>query len=122
MEENLKKKVDETWKEQAKTESETVTASEEPIKIPEADFKFFATTLGMQAWIALGIIPNPMTKKAEENFNQAKFIIDTLDMLKEKTKGNLDKEESGLLEDMLYELRLAYVQKTTEKDQKEVKP
>jgi hypothetical protein len=122
VEENLKKKVDETWKEQAKTESETVTASEEPIKIPEGDFKFFATTLGMQAWIALGIIPNPMTKKAEENFNQAKFIIDTLDMLKEKTKGNLDKEETGLVDDMLYELRLAYVQKTTEKGQKEVKP
>lgn len=103
------KKIDETWKEKAKAEP----AAEEEVspQAPEADFKFFLTTLGMQAWISLGVLPNPMTQKPEENLNQAKFIVDTLDLLKTKTKGNLDKEEAELLEQLLYELRMAYVAK-----------
>lgn len=103
------KKIDETWKEKAKTE---LDAEEQAApRAPEDDFKFFLTTLGMQAWISLGGLPNPMTQKSEENLNQAKFIIDTLDLLKTKTKGNLDKEETELLEQLLYELRMAYVAK-----------
>jgi hypothetical protein len=113
MEENLeKKKVDESWKEKAKSEVPQNPDPEEKQDLPEADFKFFLTTLGMQAWIALGMIPNPVTEKTEENFNQAKFIIDTLEVLEKKTKGNLDKEETELLEHLLYDLRLAYVDKT----------
>jgi hypothetical protein len=54
---------------------------------------------------------NPMTDKKEEDLPQAKFIIDTLGMLQEKTKGNLTPEESKLLENMLYELRTQYVAK-----------
>ncbi len=106
------KKVDESWKEKAKNELPPDAAPSEPAGFPEADFKFFLTTLGMQAWIALGMIPNPVTEKQEENFNQAKFIIDTLEVLEKKTKGNLDKEEAELLEHLLYDLRLAYVEKT----------
>ncbi|MFH1692360.1 MAG: DUF1844 domain-containing protein [Candidatus Omnitrophota bacterium] len=108
MEENVKKKIDESWKE--KKASEAVTDKEHSSqKMPEADFKFFLTTLGMQAWIALGKIPNPMTQQIEENKNQAKFIIDTLDVLEKKTKGNLTKEESEILENLLYDLRLNYI-------------
>lgn len=77
----------------------------------EPDFSFFVTTLSIQASIALGTMPNPATKKEEENLNQAKLIIDTLTMLKEKTKGNLGKEEEELLENLLYELRMVYVSK-----------
>jgi len=81
--------------------------------MPAVDFKFLLTTFGMQAWMALGAIPNPMTEKTEENLPQAKFMIDSLEVLDKKTKGNLDKDEAELIENMLYELRLAYVNKTT---------
>lgn len=108
MEENIKKKIDESWKEKKVTEAKIEKTHEEQ-KMPEADFKFFLTTLGMQAWIALGKIPNPMTQQIEENKNQAKFIIDTLDVLEKKTKGNLSKEEGELLENLLYDLRLNYI-------------
>ncbi len=109
---NLKKKIDETWKEKAKSEANDLPP-ETPSDRQEPDFKFFLTTLGMQAWIALGVLPNPMTEKTEQNLNQAKYIIDCLEMLSAKTRGNLDKEENELLENLLYELHLGYVHKTT---------
>jgi len=80
-------------------------------KQPPPDFKFFVTTLAMQASIALGHMPNPVTDKVEEDLIQAKFLIDTLGMLQEKTKNNLAQEEITLLENLLYELRVAYLEK-----------
>lgn len=79
---------------------------------PEPDFNFFITTLGLQAAIFLGEVANPVTNKKEEDLTQAKFIIDTLDMLKEKTKSNLTPEEEKLLDNLLYGLRTQYVAKT----------
>lgn len=75
------------------------------------DFNFFITTLSLQASIALGQAPNPVTNKTEMDLTQAKFLIDTLGMLQEKTKGNLTKDESQLLENLLYELRTVYLNK-----------
>jgi len=79
---------------------------------PIADFKFFISTLSLQASIFLGQIPNPVTQKSEEDLPQAKFIIDTLGMLQGKTKGNLDAQEVELLETLLYELRTVYLTKS----------
>ncbi|MCM8766079.1 MAG: DUF1844 domain-containing protein [Candidatus Omnitrophica bacterium] len=76
-----------------------------------ADFKFFLTSLGMQALASLGEIENPLTGKKEENLNQAKFFIDLLGIIKEKTKNNLDKEEESLLDNLLYQLRTLYIKK-----------
>lgn len=82
--------------------------------IPESpDFNFFITTLALQIAICLGIIENPATHKKGENLQQAKFIIDTLDMLKQKTKGNLTKEESDKLENLLGEFKTHYNSKTS---------
>ena len=78
---------------------------------PIADFKFFVTTLAWQVSIALGHMANPATEKVEEDLTQAKFLIDTLGMLQEKTKNNLTKEEAALLGNLLYELRVAYLAK-----------
>lgn len=77
------------------------------------DFKFFITTLALQAAISLGQIENPSTNKKEENFPQAKFIVDTLDMLREKTKGNLTKEETESLDNIVAELKTQYTSLTT---------
>jgi hypothetical protein len=57
----------------------------------------------------LGKIKNPMTDKVERDLAGAQGTIDLLDMLKEKTKGNLSPEEDGFLTNMLKELKLNYV-------------
>jgi hypothetical protein len=106
--EEPKKNIDETWKEKAKEEKESVKNQKDFLP-PEPDFNFFISTLSLQASIFLGLIPNPGTDKKEENFPQAKFIIDTIAMLKDKTKGNLSTEEDSLLENVLYELRMQYI-------------
>jgi hypothetical protein len=108
--EEIKKKVDETWKQNVEKEKSEPKAQGEFIP-PEPDFKFFITTLTLQASIALGHMANPATGKTEKDPTQAKFIIDTLAMLQEKTKGNLTQEETALMENLLYELRVAYLAK-----------
>lgn len=106
-----KKNIDETWKEAVEKEKKAA-GKEDKFIPPEPDFNFFITTLSLQAAIALGEVENPVTKKKEEDFTQAKFLIDTLGMLKDKTKGNLTAEEGNLLENVLYELRMQYIAKT----------
>ena len=102
------KNIDESWKEAVEKEK-TALKKEGKFVPPEPDFNFFITTLALQASIFLGATPNPATNQVEKDLNQAKFIIDTLGMLKEKTKGNLSQEENNLLENLLYELRMQYV-------------
>jgi len=105
------KNIDEKYKEKVEQEKEAAKVSGES-DIPEPDFSFFITSLGLQASIALGNIPNPLTNRKEENIKQARFLIDTLAVLKEKTKGNLSSEEESLLDNLLYELRMQYINKT----------
>ena len=112
----IKKKVDESWKQNVEKEKLEPKTPGEFVPV-EPDFKFFITTLTLQASIALGHMANPATGKTEADPTQAKFLIDTLGMLQEKTKGNLTQEETDLLENLLYELRVAYLAK----DQKEPK-
>ncbi len=105
------KNIDESWKETV--DKEKINLEKEGKTLPPApDFSFFVTTLSIQASIDLGAIPNPATNKKEENLVQAKFLIDTLGMLQEKTKGNLTQEESAFMENVLYELRIQYIEKT----------
>ena len=109
MQENIKKS-DEAWKEGVEKEKEELKQQGE-FSPPEPDFTFFVTTLSIQASIALGVMANPVTNKNEENIPQAKFLIDTMAMLQEKTKNNLTPEETSLLETVLYELRMHYISK-----------
>lgn len=114
MNQEEKKKVDESYKEKVDKDKEKQEQAQESPAAPEASFSFFITTLAMQATVALGDTVNPQNNKKEENPAQAKFLIDILGALNEKTKNNLTKEENDLLEGMLYELRMRYVQKTGE--------
>jgi len=104
------KKVDQNWKENVEKEKPE-HRTEQGFVPPEADFEFFITTLALQVSIALGHLENPATGKIQKEPAQAKFIIDTLAMLREKTKGNLTRKETDLLENLLYELRIAYLAK-----------
>lgn len=58
----------------------------------------------------LGQMPNPQTGKPEKNLEMARMFIDQLEMIQEKTRGNLSDEESGILANSLTNLRLAFVQ------------
>ncbi len=80
-------------------------------EVPQTEFTFFLSSLSMQAMIALGDMPHPATNQPHEDLEQAKYLIDMVGMLQEKTKGNLTGEESTLLENLLYELRMRYVAK-----------
>jgi len=82
----------------------------EALKNAAKDFSIFVTSLSMQALIAMGEVPNPIDNKKEQNLEHAQYVIDTLDMLTEKTKGNLKPDEEKILEDVLYHLRMRYLE------------
>ena len=75
-----------------------------------AHFVNYISSLTYQGMVFLGEIPNPMTNVQEKNLEQAKFVIDTLLILREKTKGNLSKQESDLLNSSIYELQMRYLE------------
>lgn len=105
--EQTQKKVDENWKSQI--EKEKANASSQQETYHEPSFKIFLSSLSMQAMIAAGKLENPLTKKIEKNLEQARYLIDTIGILKEKTKGNLTKEEENLLDESLFSLRMMYI-------------
>lgn len=112
MEEQNQKKVDESWKEAVTKEKKEELHQPDAAQVPEVDFMNFITSLSLQSLISLGEIESPFTEKKEVNIKQARFLIDTLDMIKQKTEGNLTEEESKVLDAMLYELKMKYVEKS----------
>ncbi len=79
---------------------------------PEVTLATFIFSLSSSALVHLGEIPEPDTKLSSVDLPMAKQIIDTLGMLMEKTKGNLDQDEDRLLKAVLYDLRMRYIQKS----------
>jgi len=79
-------------------------------ELPKPDFAMFCYTLGTQAMVALGIAPNPVTEKTETDLVAAKYSIDLLEMLREKTDGNRTDEETKVLMGLLFDLRMRYVE------------
>ena len=79
------------------------------IPLPEANFMTLVISFAFPTQIALGLIPDPMTQQMMKELTQAKYHIDLLSVLREKTKGNLTKEEDQAFEQILFDLRMAYV-------------
>lgn len=77
----------------------------------EADFSCLVMSLAGSAACGLGITPNPETGRPEQNLELAKFNIDLLICLQEKTKGNLTDPEQKLLDRLLGDLRLQFIQR-----------
>ena len=78
--------------------------------MPEINFSTFVISLSTQALMHLGEIGNPISGKAETDVPVAKQMIDILAMLKDKTRGNLDPNEDRLMQDILFDLRMKYVE------------
>lgn len=76
----------------------------------EANISTLALSIGSSAAMALGLAPNPTNGKMEKNLEIAKFNIDMLVVLKDKTKSNLTKEEENLLHRMIVDLQMKFVQ------------
>jgi hypothetical protein len=98
-------------------ESESPSQTEAPQEpLPEINFSTFMISLSTQALMHLGEIANPLSGKSEIDVPVAKQMIDILGMLQEKTHGNLDAGEARLIEDVLFDLRMKYVEAVKKKD------
>ncbi len=112
MNDSDKIKVDQKWKEQVEKEKKTCQDQKESYHKPT--FRIFISSLSMQAMIALGRLENPVTKKNEKNLDQARYLIDTLEIIENKTKNNLDQDEKKILEESLFSLRMVYIEEKKE--------
>ena len=87
-------------------------------------FLALITSLASTCWMQLGKVPNPISNKIEKDLQNAKFTIDILRTLKEKTKGNLTEEEERLLISVIADLELNYadeIKKETESSEQKNK-
>ena len=75
-------------------------------------FISLVTSLGSQAFAQLGKVKDSSTNNIERNLDAASLSIDMLDMLKERTQGNLSEQETSLLEKTLSDLKLNFVQES----------
>ena len=121
--------VDDDWKEQAQKEKEELKKQEkvqlkqeekaveeakpeagERPPLPPANFPGLVSMLATQVFFALGLIATEQNKDVQPDLEMAKFNIDMLTILEEKTKGNLSDDEEKMLTDTLGQLRMAFVQ------------
>ncbi len=78
-------------------------------QMPPASFEMLLTTLATEAMMAMGQMPHPVTGETQVRRNQAKYLIDTIEVLKDKTEGNLSEPEAAAIEGLLHQLRMAFV-------------
>jgi len=95
--------------EEHKEEAPKQAAGQDSAPLPEINFSTFILSLSTSTLMHLGELPNPETKQIGKNLPLAKQTIDLINMLKEKTEGNLDHEEDQLITNLLYDLKLKYV-------------
>lgn len=80
-----------------------------PGRMPPMDFSGFMVSMAQAALVHLGDTPDPVTGRIERNIEQARYSIDLVDMLIEKTRGNLTHEEEVLALRIQSDLKLRYV-------------
>lgn len=91
----------------------TASASSDKEDQPmEMNFQMLIISLSTTALVQLGMAPNPANGKTEKDLVNAKQTIDILGILQEKSKGNLTSDESRLLEQCLYDLKMSYISLT----------
>lgn len=123
------KRVDEDWKKRAQAEKELDAAKFTPAPAtpapagapagsradvrPNPLFGGLVESLASQALMFMGAMRDPMTGQAHQDLQQSQTMIEMLSMLEEKTRGNLAKEESDMLKQVLDEVRMHFVRLTT---------
>lgn len=85
--------------------------------LPEASFMGLLFSLHTGALVAIGDVPDPHSGETRPDREVAKHSIDLLGVLKKKTQGNLDADEERLLDNILYDLRMRFVQVSAGKKQ-----
>jgi hypothetical protein len=120
--------VDEDWKEQAQREKEQMAAEkkiEETEKpedqpergpLPQADMTGLISMLATQAFFAMGAFGTEEGQEPKVDIGMAKYSIDMLGVIEEKTKGNLSDEEAAALENTLHQLRMTFVSLSDKKE------
>ncbi|MEM8739069.1 MAG: DUF1844 domain-containing protein [Planctomycetota bacterium] len=115
--------IDSDWKAQAQAEKKKLAEQSRPAEggaadprsggpgeIPPANFETLLSSFVTQALFAMGAIPDPQTGQPVVHLDLARYQIDMLAVLEEKTRNNLTDDESQMLAGTLYELRSRYVQ------------
>ena len=118
--EEPKIQIDRDWKAEAQAEKERLGQKEQskaerepdrrPGELPPADFRALVGTLASQAIMGLGAMGDQKTGRVVIDLGTARFSIDLLSVLEEKTKGNISEEEAKELAQTLAELRARFVQ------------
>ena len=86
-----------------------------PVEEPQGvDFTMLLNAMAQPALLFLGEIPNPATGQPKVDLEQARIQIDMLELLRVKCRGNLTADEDGLLERILYQLRMLYVSRSSQ--------
>lgn len=126
--------IDEGWKAQvqrekelaaqAKSEPETPEGADSPAaagegegELPEASFSAFLAGFVPQALFALGLMPEEGQQQVYVDLGQALYIIQMLEMLQEKTKGNLTEQESAELTQAVSELKRVFAMRAQQLEQ-----
>jgi hypothetical protein len=125
--------IDEDWKAQVQAEKEAAAKDATTAKpkdsvgadafevgdvpMPPASLELLLSTLATEALVALAEVPHPMTGKLQLRTNHAKYLIDTIDVLRQKTQGNLTPVEQQAIDGLLHQLRMVFVAKMSEPEQ-----
>ena len=116
--------IDDDWKEEARKEKEVLVeqekqdgeqkedaqASDRSGPLPPAELSGLISMLATQSFYALGVVKTKEDEEPRKDLEIAKFNIDMLGVVEEKTQGNLTDEEASMLTDTLQQLRMVYVQ------------
>ena len=81
--------------------------------LPKVDFNTFVLSLSSSVLVHLGEINDPASGQPSQDLDMARHTIDMLDMLEKKTQGNLNPDEERLLKNILFEMRMKFIQKAT---------
>ncbi len=112
--EKEKQNLEQAWQEQIEKEKQESKDQGNTFRKP--NFVLLVSSLSMQAMIAMGKIKSPLSEKKEKNLEQARFLIETLPILQEKTQDNLTDQERVFLEDSIYHLRENYLKTRSQDD------
>ena len=117
--------IDDDWKQEAQKEKEVLAEKEKQEKaspegtdsapsLPPANFSSLVSMLGTQAFYAMGFIRTREDEEPIRDLNMAQYNIDLLGVLQDKTQNNLSEEEHKILDETLQQLRMAFVQASSQ--------